>query len=620
MVKRKMKVLILALVFTVFGMAVSVDIQTSAAWDDTQKKIQEKIQEETADVTISSERELLEFALSVNNGNSYEGKLIKLTQDIKLDGTANKFTPIGNDDGNAFQGTFDGEGHTISGIDVMDINGECYCTGLFGWIDYNGKVCNVTVKSCEFTSQGSVGGIAGVNLGIIDNCHNRETRVGTDGDIGGIAGDNCGTILNCSSTGTVTGTGSQGGIAGNNSSGKIYNCCNLGEVINQSEYEAYVGGIIGEDGTLYYGEIQNCYNVGRISVVSDSETIYHGGIAGSARGIVARSYCSEESDERTFSVKGAGIKNTVKALPESEMNTESFVEQLNENRGSNAGWLEWEIRTEEGILYPLQVKRANLSLEGRCNISIATGGSLTYDGTKKQPKITVIYDGKTLGKDIDYEITYLNNVNAGTAQAVVTGINNYMGTCSKEFTIRKADRGIKIAASVYKKTCGDKPFYLLKNASQIKEKLGCISSDSSVAVADSKGRVILKGTGKTVITVSVPGTQNYNPCSGKVTIFVSPKKQEIKVKILSKRKMKVSWKKDSKATGYEIQYSLDKSFKKGTKTVVINKAKTTSTTLKNLTKGKRYYVRVRTYKKIKGSKDKLLGKWSSTKRSGAVKK
>lgn len=119
--KRKMKVLVL--VFTVFSMAVSVDVQTSAAWKED---AQEKIQGETADLTISSERELLEFSRSVNTGNSYKGKLIKLTKDIKVDGTVNKFTPIGNDYENAFEGTFDGEGHTISGINVTDMNMECY--------------------------------------------------------------------------------------------------------------------------------------------------------------------------------------------------------------------------------------------------------------------------------------------------------------------------------------------------------------------------------------------------------------------------------------------------------------------------------------------------------------
>lgn len=95
-------------------------------------------------------------------------------------------------------------------------------------------------------------------------------------------------------------------------------------------------------------------------------------------------------------------------------------------------------------------------------------------------------------------------------------------------------------------------------------------------------------------------------------------------KALAGRKIKVSWKKDAMATGYEIQYSTDKKFKnkKMTNSAVIKKNKTTSTTLKKLTKGKKYYVKIRAYKnaKINGKIQKLYGPWSSVKKSGNIKR
>ncbi len=97
-----------------------------------------------------------------------------------------------------------------------------------------------------------------------------------------------------------------------------------------------------------------------------------------------------------------------------------------------------------------------------------------------------------------------------------------------------------------------------------------------------------------------------------------PGKQTIKsLKTQKGKKLKVSWKKDSKANGYQIQYSTDKKFKKSVKSITISNNKTTSKTISNLKKGKQYYVRVRSYTKNKSQK--LYGTWSNTKRSSKIK-
>ena len=88
-----------------------------------------------------------------------------------------------------------------------------------------------------------------------------------------------------------------------------------------------------------------------------------------------------------------------------------------------------------------------------------------------------------------------------------------------------------------------------------------------------------------------------------------------------KKSLKVTWTKDAKATGYEVQCCLKKNFKSGVKKATIKKAKTTSTTMKKLKKGKKYYVRIRAYKTVKigGKSTKLTGAWSKVMTSKKVK-
>lgn len=734
-----------------------------------QGEVVQEVRGQEADLTISSARELNEFAQKVNNGNTYEGKLIKLTQNIQFDGvTVNNFTPIGGADyDHAFAGTFDGCGYTISGIDVTNTTFAYIYIGLFGYIGVGGVVKNVTVTDSMFDSIVQTGSIAGLNYGTIDNCHNRNTKT----NAGGIVGTNRGTIVNCSSTGMVVADGDAGGIAGRNVYGNIYNCCNMGvvQITSEDKWDS-AGGIVGLDGyggsdTSGGGTIQNCYNTGSIIYASGE---WHGGLIGYASGsIVANSFCSEESDAANFGVMNGTEKNN-KALPASEMQTESFVSQLNANRGSNADWLEWEIRPDESP-YPLPVKLVNLS---ECGISLSSS-SVVYDGTAKRPEVVVTYDGKTLengadyaliyqnntnagtatvvieglgryidsatltfsitkadlsqctvsfgaetmaytgnavipkitvsnngrtlaeGTDYtavcsnntnpgtaqviltgagnytgtvtktftiacadiarctvslnadsyvyngtaktpsvtvkdgtntlksgtDYTVTYADNTNAGTARVTVTGRGNYTGTVTKNFTIQKAAQTFSYTKS-YSKAYGSKAFTLNAKLKAGNGKLTYATSNKKVATVKN-GKVTVTGTGAATITVKAAGTANYNAASVTVTIKASPAKQTLKsLKTVKGRKLTVTWKKDTRATGYQIQCSTDKNFKKGVKTATVSKYKTVSKTITKLTKGKRYYVRVRSYKsaKVSGKTQKLYGAWSGAKRSGSIKK
>ena len=123
---------------------------------------------------------------------------------------ARDWTPIGSDS-DGYLGTFDGTGHTITGLSTPENYAEDY-VGLFGYLNH-GLVKNVGLKGGNISGNSSVGGVAGTNLGTIMNCYNTGAVSG-DNRIGGVAGWNSDTIKNCYNTGAVSGGSPIGGVAG----------------------------------------------------------------------------------------------------------------------------------------------------------------------------------------------------------------------------------------------------------------------------------------------------------------------------------------------------------------------------------------------------------------------
>ena len=137
------------------------------------------------------------------------------------------------------------------------------------------------------------------------------------------------------------------------------------------------------------------------------------------------------------------------------------------------------------------------------------------------------------------------------------------------------------------------------------------SANKKVVSIDKKKRAVICGTGKTEITVTA-SLKGKKTTVLKIPVSITPIRQSAPALKSSKsRQMTVSWKKDTRATGYQIMYSTDKKFRKNVKTINIKKYKTTRCTVKKLARNKRYYVRLRSYKKVSGGK--LYGSWSSTK-------
>ncbi|MBO5523044.1 MAG: fibronectin type III domain-containing protein, partial [Roseburia sp.] len=181
------------------------------------------------------------------------------------------------------------------------------------------------------------------------------------------------------------------------------------------------------------------------------------------------------------------------------------------------------------------------------------------------------------------------------------------------FTIEKAAKKITVSRTSVKKAYGSKAFSLgAKTVSG--EKLTYATNAKKVATVNAKGKVTVKNIGKAIITITSKESANYKKAVKKVTITVQPKKEKISsVKSSKTARMTVKWKKDAKASGYQITYSTSKKFTKAkTKSVAVKSYKTTSKTISKLKKGKTYYVKVRAYKTVNGKK--IYGTYSAVKK------
>ena len=204
---------------------------------------------------------------------------ITLTADIDLSGI--DWTPIGIDYNHQYTGTFNGGGHTITGLAVT---GSDQYAGLFGYIGSGGTVKNVTLKDVKIESNhssGNVGGVAGCSYGNIEYC-SVSGSVSSNSTAGGVVGyQSDGAITGCNSSATVKGMVRAGGVAGaTNSGASLTGCYATGSVSveNNTTSAAYAGGVVGSNGAS--STLTACYATGSVTG-SGSGTIYAGGVTGS---------------------------------------------------------------------------------------------------------------------------------------------------------------------------------------------------------------------------------------------------------------------------------------------------------------------------------------------------
>lgn len=285
-------------------------------------------------IEIATEEDLQWLAEQCRLDTWSEDKYIKLEADVLLKSDRNLCIP-------SFAGVFEGNGHCISGLQITDSGSE---RGLFRYVQQNGIVRNLSVEGSVVPkgSQSRVGGIAGVNYGLIRNC-TFSGRVLGDCEVGGIAGVNekAGEIRHCRSDAVLSGNHSTGGIVGSNH-GILSHCSNEGEVNTHSMEVSYdleditrenledlnttsnvsahtdTGGVAGfSDGKMYFcknegnvgyphvgynvggvagrlhqGYLQNCTNSGQVQGRKDV-----GGIAGQMEPFLEIQYLSDKLQE-----------------------------------------------------------------------------------------------------------------------------------------------------------------------------------------------------------------------------------------------------------------------------------------------------------------------------------
>ena len=266
-------------------------------------------------------------------------------------------------------------------------------------------------------------------------------------------------------------------------------------------------------------------------------------------------------------------------------------------------------------------------ITGTNQIIIASNFTKTYGDaafsidavTSGDGKLSYVSDNESVAKvDAKGKVTLTG---VGTAHITITAseTKNYSAakkvitiTVKKKDSAGNTDKNSKlITAKNITKTYGCKAFSLGAK-SKSGGKLTYSVADKKVATVDKKGKVTVKGYGQTKITITSAAKGKYPKAKKTITLTVKPVKTKIaSVKSTKSKNMVMKWKKDTKATGYVIQYSTDKKFKKGVKTVTITKNKTTSKTIGKLKGGKNYYVRVCTYKKSNGKQ--IKGSYSAVK-------
>ena len=230
--------------------------------------------------TVTSAEGLKNIAKLVNE----QWKLdinITLTDNIDLKGI--DWTPIGIDYNHRYTGTFDGGGHTITGL---KITGNDQYAGLFGHIGSGGKVMNVKLEGVLIESDNemsTVGGIAGWSYGTIENClvSGSVSGSGKNGSAGGVVGyQNGGFLTGCSSSAKVNAGGIAGGVAGTSALGATLTACYAtGDVTLESRGTGtyYAGGVVGNNNNS--STLIACYAWGSVSGTGSS-TIYVGGVTG----------------------------------------------------------------------------------------------------------------------------------------------------------------------------------------------------------------------------------------------------------------------------------------------------------------------------------------------------
>ena len=241
--------------------------------------------ESNGSYTVTSADGLMNVAELVNGGKTD----INITLDKNIDLTGKGWTPIGTSFDNSYKGTFDGGGHTITGLAVTTND---QFVGLFGYLNRAGTVKNVVMEGIQITSNhmfGCTGGVVGYSWGTIENCSVSGSVSGTD-CVGGVVGSQkAGSIIGCCTSATVNGTHYVGGVAGEKW-GTMTACYATGNVTLEiaSQKNLSGGGVVGLNGG---SRVLACYATGNVtSTGSSTGNVHIGGLFGDSYTTVTACY------------------------------------------------------------------------------------------------------------------------------------------------------------------------------------------------------------------------------------------------------------------------------------------------------------------------------------------
>lgn len=469
---------------------------------------------------IKTKEELYWFAGLVNGDKSIIGEDIQqntgawavLTTDITIndnvlnaDGSLNgngsgleQWPPIGSygiRGEKAYIGTFDGNGHTISGLYV---DSDAQYVGLFGCVDTNGKIQNVGVVDSYISATGDkvcVGGVCGYNVGgTIENCYNTGTitataqATGIYSSVGGVCGFSFWNIFNCYNTGKVSVTGDRawvGGVSGFN--GKdIKNCYNTGEVSVAVDGGA-VGGVCGDNDRG--SRITNCYNTGKVSVTGSRDFV--GGVCGMNADTIENCYFLTGTADKGIGVGSSIFPNEATEKTENQFKSGEVAWLLNDSQnpqpwgqGSN-GIPVLVDNLPKDVTYTVPVCVTIQMPDGTSEQGYTTAGSTlaTYPNGYvffEDGKYTIWIDKATKTYDVDTTIYAALPVNNITLNK--TELSLYVNSTETLTAIVSPD-------NAYNKT------------------LHWESSNPSVATVDSNGNVKAISRGEAVITATAADGQ-----------------------------------------------------------------------------------------------------------------
>ena len=450
--------------------------------------------DEDGNVTISTEAGLFWFAHQTNaKGKNFAGKTVTLANDIAL---TKAWTPIGiyNDSKTHFKGTFDGQNHTVSGVEVLKYSANG--VGFFGKV-YTGTIKNLTVEG-KITAYGCnyVGGIVGHGYATISNCTFKGNVGSTNTmQVGGIAGSGGFTITNCSVYGNVTAECWAGGIVGNCQDGGAYTNCYVEGVIS-AERTYWGGGAAGITPVPLYPQqvISKCYSNTVVKVAGKevncpiiaayNNPLDYNGYTGDLK-IYDNSWNKQKNSNDSYPIYAE--KNGVGGVLE---------EGKDVSRDNNLVMLEDDLQYVTDLSKVRIMPCSAVTQEQVDALAVASIGTAKY--ITLAAAIAAAKDGETvtLLKDVTENVEIAKEKNltldlngktlsggTGTAKAALTNYGTITikdSSTAKTGTIKRGDNG----------TVGEISYYVIRNQGTMTIESGTVSNNSGYRKTNPTGSMI----------------------------------------------------------------------------------------------------------------------------------